>query len=94
MFWSRLTAPAVTQHAWGLSFTPLLTDRFLVVFGSAIQERDTWRGRPRPGLAALLQVHGEATEGRLAQETAEVFGEELAAALLCAERKHPDLPQG
>ena len=72
----------------------LLTNSSLVVFGSAIQECDTWRGRLQPGVTTLPQVHGEASEGRLAQETAEVFSEELAAALLCAERNNSDLPQG
>lgn len=70
-----------------------LTSHTVVVFCSTVQERDTWRRKPRPGLATLLQVHGEATDGRLAQETAEGSGEELAATLLCVERKHSDLPQ-
>lgn len=75
-----------------LSLSPHLTSPVWCL-GSSIQERDPWRGRPRPGLAALLQVHGEAAEGRMAQETTEVSGEELAAALLCTEREHTDLPQ-
>lgn len=69
-------------------------DLSALVSGSTIQECDTRRGGPWLGLAALLQVHGEAGEGRLAEETAEGSGEELAAALLCAERNHADLPQG
>lgn len=62
----------------------------LFVLDSPIQECVSW-GRTRTRLATFLQVHGEATEGRLAEEAAEVFSEELAAALLCAERKHADL---
>lgn len=64
----------------------------LFVLDSPIQECVSW-GRTRTRLATFLQVHGEATEGRLAEEAAEVFSEELAAALLCAERKHSDLSQ-
>lgn len=71
----------------------IFTGYFLVVFDSTIQKCHTWRGRPWPGLTALLQVHGEAIKGRLAQEATEVFSQELAAALLCAEGKHTDLPQ-
>lgn len=70
-----------------------LTCHTVVVFCSAVQECDTWRRKPWPGLPSLPQVHGEATDGWLAQETAEGFGEELAATLLCVERKHFDLPQ-
>lgn len=69
-------------------------DLSALVSGSTVQECDTRRGGPRLGLAALLQVHGEAGEGRLAEETAEGSGEELAAALLCAEGNHADLSQG
>lgn len=60
---------------------------------STVQECDARRGRPCHGLPTRLQIHGETPEGRLAQETAEGFGEELAAALLCAERKHSDPAQ-
>ena len=76
---------------WGLF--DIFNNLFLVVLGSTFQECDTWRGRLRPGLTALPQVHGEAAEGWLAEETAEVFSQELAATLLCVERKHSDLPQ-
>lgn len=69
------------------------SDSVLAVFGRAVQERGNWRGKPREGLPTLLQVHGEAAEGRLAQEAAEGSGEELAAALLRAERKHAHVPQ-
>lgn len=76
---------------WGLfNFCNL----FRVVLGSTFQECDTWRGRLRPGLTRLPQVHGEAAEGWLAEETAEVFSQELAATLLCVERKHSNLSQG
>lgn len=60
---------------------------------STVKECDARRGEPWLRFPALLQVHGEAPEGWLAEETAAGFSQELASALLCAERKHPDPTQ-
>lgn len=43
---------------------------------------------------SVPQVHGEAAQVGMAEETAAVSGEKLAAAILRAEGEQPDVPQG